>query len=100
MQILLAASVKLAFTPITHHMKTSVTSPIVPQPEYSEHGPVWTVCPMERVPECETGTETVWLVVDLDYDTKNFCGKCIAECSNRFDAICVANALNKVSQQP
>jgi len=71
-------------------------SPSVPAltPKYSEFGPVWTVCPMERVPECASGTETVWLVVDLDYDTKNFCGNCIAECSVELEARQIASALN------
>ncbi len=49
---------------------------------------------MERVPECECGTETIWLVVDMDYDTKHFTGYCIAECRTKDNAAAIANALN------
>lgn len=63
-------------------------------PEYSTKGPVWTVCPMETYVECEVGTVIVWLVVDLDFDHKNYCGKSIAECAVESEARSIANALN------
>lgn len=66
------------------------------QNEYSEFGPIWQVVPITR--DEELGSRTSYLVVDMDYDTKNFCGFCIAECGSLDSANAVRRALNQAHQ--
>lgn len=52
----------------------------------------WMICPIERCEEL--GTHTHYLVVNTEFDTLNYTGRIIAECSQEKDARTIANTLN------